>query len=363
VTAVCLSLVVGTKYHALMWAPFLGLVDFARVLVHHAKRRPLAAAGTLLGTLCLVALVAAPTHVRNWIHHHNPVFPIAIDVAKLGIHWPGSQHVDDIRQPFTAALANSYTAHTPGQDFFDTKVHSYGYAIPWIVLPAAAIALPIAAFLALRGLRSRTDDRGAKNVLLVVLPLLATAPLSPALWLGRYNIHVAAALIVAAVWGFSQRGWRRFSEGAMGASIIVSIIMLWWADPGWGITRAQLMELANLSTDARAAYEWPMYAVPTKTALARERELGDGEVVVFTDEFFSFPSLLWNDRFTNRLLWVHFDGAESFLKKIADARARWAVAVPGTGEYVALREARQQWQEVGLMTTTGSWTAFRRLSP
>ncbi len=361
VSAICLALLVGTKYHALMWTPFLGIVHAARVLVHHGRRRPLAAWGVLLGTLCLVALVAGPVHVRNWLHYHNPVYPIAIDIPKLDIHWPGTQHVDDIRQPFADALAESYTAHTPGKDFFDTKVHSYGFAIPWIAFPVAIIALPFAVFCALGSLRGRNrDDRGAKNMLLVVLPMLATAPLSPALWLGRYNIHVAAALVVAAAWGLSQNGLRRLGEGARGAAILVSIMLLWWVDPGWGISREQLKELAKLpSAEARAVYAWPMYAVPTQAASARERELGDGDIVVLTDDA-SFPSLLWNDRFTNRLVYVHFEGAEPFLRKLGQLRARWAMAIPGTGEYVALREAKQEWEEVGIMTTLNSWTAFRR---
>lgn len=363
VSAVCLALLLGTKYHAWMWVPFIACVQSGRILLNHARSRPLAAWATILGTLGLMAAIAGPQHVRNWTRYHNPFFPIAIDIERAGIHWPGYQKIDDIRRPFGEALVESYTVHVPGKDYCDTKVHSYGMAIPWIVLPIATIALPAALFLLLRGRLFKTrrhDDAG--NLLMTVLPVLLTAPLSPALWLGRYNIHVAAGLIITAAWGASRSRLRRFGEGALGAAIVVSLMFLWWADPGLGgLSHALVAGAAQLPPDQRATYDWPMYPVPTKTALAREHELRKGVVVAFTDTN-TFPSLLWNDHFSNLVVYVPFEGPEAFDRRLVEVNAHWAVAVPGTAEFAALRAASDKWEEIGLMTSTEAWTAFRRRS-
>jgi hypothetical protein len=361
--ALCLALLLGTKYHAWIWVPFLGCVLAGRLLAGYWRTRRAAAWGTIAGAVALIALVAAPVHVRNWVHFKNPFYPIAVESARFGIHWGGYQHVDDIRRPIGEVLADGYTVHVPGHDFCDTKEHSYGMAIPWVVLPVAMVALGAALLLAMRGLaRLAGRDHTAENLLLTVLPALATIPLSPAIWLGRYNIHVAAGLIIAAAWGVSRSSTRRFGEGVLGAALLISIMMLWWAEPGLaGTSYDKVMGAAKLSVAGRAAYDWPMYAVPTRTAQARERELGPGTVVAFADTG-PFPSVLWNDHFSNRLVYVPFTDPAAYRRSLIEAGAKWAVAVPGTGEHAALRAATDEWEEVGLMTTTDSWTAFRRRS-
>src|SRR5262249_19559983 len=138
-------------------------------------------------------------------------------------------------------------------------------------------------------------DPRTTNLLLVALPMLVTLPLSPAPWALRYNVHIAAVLTLIAAWAGGWARMRRFGEGAAATTIVTGIMMLWWADPGWEITYDQQKELFAMNPAERAAYGWVWHTVPSATAAARDRELGPGDVILFTDEY-TFPSVLWNER-------------------------------------------------------------------
>src|SRR6185369_2228203 len=165
------------------------LIVVVRLLARHARRRGWATAGTIAGGTLLILLVVGPTYLRNWIVYRNPLWPIIIDVPRFNLHFPGHQRLSDLERPWSQIFHDAYAAHTPGHDFADTLVHSHGLAIPWVVLPIAAIALPIAVLRALRSLLGAPSDARTNNLLLVAIPMLATLPLSPAPWALRYNVH------------------------------------------------------------------------------------------------------------------------------------------------------------------------------
>jgi hypothetical protein len=193
-----------------------------------------------------------------------------------------------------------------------------------------------------------------------MIPMLATAPLSPALWSTRYNIHIACALVLGAVWTTAGAGLRIFRDGALGAALIVSVIMLTWADPRWGIPIDDVIKLARMPAGERAVYHWLMYTVPEETGRARETELGPGDVVTF-DRNYTFPSILWNERFSNRVVYVPFENdGPAYLERLRAAHAKWTTAIAGSIEHGVLTAASQEWEPIGLMSITNNWTAFRR---
>ena len=180
-----------------------------------------------------------------------------------------------------------------------------------MVLPIDVVALPLAIVIAIRSRLSGVKNAQVQNLLLLVLPILATLPFSPAAWALRYNVHVAAALVLLAVWVGGLPRMRLFDEGASATMIMTSIMMIYWADPGWGISYEEGKQLAAMSPADRATFNWKWHTVTTEAAKAREKELGPGDVTVFT-EGNTFPSVLWNERYTNRVVYIPFVDPEIF---------------------------------------------------
>jgi len=357
--ALTLALLAGSKGHALIWLPFLAPIALGRLFIAHWRTQRLAVLGALLFAVVMMGVIAAPIYVRNWLVFKNPIYPVDYHLGSL--HLPGRVLLDDLKKPFWPVLVESFTPHVPGKDFSDTIQHPYGYALSFVVLPLLFIGMPVAIVRCVRGyLPGGQPDRAVNNLLLVMIPLLATAPLSPALWSTRYNIHLACALVLGAAWTTAGTGLKVFREGALGAALIVSIILLSWADPRWGIPIEDVVTLAQKSPRERATYHWLMYTVPSETGQARETELKRGDVVAFTQNY-TFPSILWNERFTNRVVYVPFEGDTSaFLGHLRQANAKWATALVGSGEFAALSAAAPEWEPIGLMSITSNWTAFRR---
>jgi hypothetical protein len=358
--AVCLALLGGTKGHALTWLPFLIVIVVYRLIRRYGRSRPWATFLTIGGGMLLILAVVAPTYIRNWFLYQNPVYPMSVDLPALHIHFKGDLHLGDLVRPWGQFISDTYAAHIPGHDYFDTQVHQHGLGMPWVVVPIVIIALPVAIARWLFSLVERTAKRAdIDNLLLVSLPMLATLPLSPAAWALRYNVHIAAVLMLIAAWACGRAGMRLLNEGTVAVAIVTGIMMLWWADPGWCITYDQAKELAGLSSSERATYYWKWHTVPKETAVARERELGPGDVVAFTDDY-TFPAVLWNERYSNRIVYLPFRDAESFLRGALELHAKWVAATAGTAEYQTLRGASNEWEEVGIISTTRPWTGFRR---
>jgi hypothetical protein len=354
-----MALLAGSKGHALTWLPFLTPVALFRLFRRYWRSRPRAVLGTLLFAIVAMGVIAAPIYVRNALVFKNPIYPVDYNIA--GIHLPGRVLLAELKKPFWPVLVESYTPHVPGKDFSDTIQHPYGYALSFVVLPLLLVGMPIALWRCVRGfLPGGKRDPAVDNLMMVMISLLATAPLSPALWSTRYNIHLACALVLGAAWTAAGSGLRIFRDGALGAGLIVSIMMLTWADPRWGIPMDDVIMLAQRPASERATYNWLMYTVPSETGRARETELKRGDVATFTQNY-TFPSILWNERFSNRVVYVPFENdAATFLAKLRDVRAKWATALPGTGEFAALSGANSEWEQIGLMSITSNWTAFRR---
>jgi hypothetical protein len=340
--ALALAMLGGTKGHALTWIPPLALVVAVRLLLAHPKERGRALA-VIAGGLSIVLLVTAPPYVRNWTRFHNPIWPVHLAVPALGVSWAGPNNVADMNKPLAELYKAILVAPVPGNDFPDTRTFGYGMAVPWAVVPAALLAYLA---IAIELVRRRRIDASAKNLLIVTLPLLVTAKFSPALWSARYNVHVAAALMLAACWGAARKGFERVAEALVGFAIVTSLMMLIWAEPRWSVTFAQALQLARLPAEERAATSLIYWTIAPDVARARDRELGEGDVVAMTDEY-RFPSLLWNERMSNAIVYVPSSNGDDLLRGLEQVKAKWVTVQIKSGRYQALKAHPERWQEIG----------------
>jgi hypothetical protein len=358
--ALWLGLLAGSKGMALAWVPLLGMVGLGRAIVQNV-RRPLATTGTIVGGMLLVFLIAGPFYLRNWFVFHNPIWPVTVHSARFHIHWPGVHDILEMNRPVKEMLLTVLSVPVPGRDWPDTRVYGYGLGVPWLVLPVGTLALILAvlkyaAYLA--GLVPR--DRRLENLLLVVTPMLLTIPTSPALWAARYNIHLPVAFMFLVAWLFATRSM--LQEAFTSIVVMTSLMMLWWADPGWITRFPTALYLARQSPRERAVFHTAEYSMARETALAREAELGPGDLTAWADTCI-FPSLLWNESFSNRLQYfpASTQSADEFVDRVEQSGAKWLAVASGSSEWQNLTTRTTKWQEVGPASTTGPPTiAFRR---
>jgi hypothetical protein len=243
-----------------------------------------------------------------------------------------------------------------GQQFHDTKDNGYGNVPPFLIPPLALLGLGMALWHLLRG-----RDRWSALVLLALaLPLLAASAISPARHWARLNLHIvlAAWLLASYFVGLARR--RMLAEGVVGALVIGAAITLYWSEPAWDVDWERQARLARIAPIERAAQRDEIFTLlPTETARARERELGDGDLVIVAVH--PWVGLFWNERFSNR---VEIEPAQGVRPEewIARARRRGAewVVVDGRSPLAHALRQDERWQEVGPADNSGAPTlAFR----
>jgi hypothetical protein len=348
-----LALLVCSKGTALAWVPVLGLVAAGRLVWAHARRRWRATAATLAGGVALVGASASVTYLRNWIHFKNPVWPITIEVARLGIHWRGVATLDMIEaRPLADVVLTLFAVPIPGGDFPDTRVYGYGPGAGFVLLPLAAAGLAAAVVVAtLTAVRKRTtpaqvhDAARATDILVVAILLLLSVRVTPALWSARYNLHLVAGAAFLASYLFATLRAPRLGGALATTLCVVNLMMITWARPvAWGFTLPQALAYARIPAAERATLYRATWAMSPSVAAARERDLGPGALVLYSDVH--FPALLWNERFTNRIRWVATTG-EDVGKLIGELDPAWIVGPPDSDLYRAASAATERWESIG----------------
>jgi len=351
-----LGLTGASKVTGLMVAPLIGALGVALVAVA-ARKRP-ALLLHLAGGFLLVLAIAAPTYVRNWTQTQNLVWPSSMKMEAVGIDWQGPPSITDMNVSGERAIEWLFGPPIPGQQYHDTKDNGYGDLPPFLILPLAALGLALALGRAVRG-----PDRKTALVLLgLALPLLATFALSPARHWARLNLHVVLALWALAAYLIGSRRSRTLAEGVSGALILGGLLTIHWAEPAWDVDLDRLSRLRSLSAEERAASHDGIFTLPpTETARARERELGDGDLVVFSAV--PFAGLLWNERFSNRVEWIdpRAHRGAAWLEEADRRGAEWAVVDHRSPLLRLLRES-DAWDEIGPADGTNDPAyAFRRV--
>jgi hypothetical protein len=354
-----LGMLGASKSLGLPWMCIIGALALPRTIIANVRRRPILTVGTVVGALSVAVIIAAPIYVRNWLSNHNPLWPVQIDIERFDIHWAGN--FDPIvDRSYTELLTGMLQVYVPGHDFHDPRVWGYGMGFPFFVLPWALLMLPVAAVVVVISLFKKPFDRATWTVVLIALIISATWPIAPQKWFARYNIQIVAGLAFVAAWSGTRQWARKASDALAAIAIGTSMIMAYWADPGWSVTLDAARELSRMTPEERASWESIAYSFESRAAQAREAEIGAGDVVAFTDEH-TFPSLLWNEKFSNMVVYLQTGSGDGFMSRLDSINAKWVAVTPGMPDYQTIRSHPDRWQEVGLMSRDPQWVAFRRL--
>jgi hypothetical protein len=351
------ALALGTKSTGLALTPVVVVVVLVRSL--RGQRRsfaPWVAAG-----LVSVAAILLFTFGRNFRAFHNPFWPVRFSSSTLGVDFPGvatlAQVAPDL--PFREFLSRAY--EHPAGGVHDIIVRGYGLAIPWVVVPFGALALLVCAVVVGRGFARGARDRTSENLALVALVLLLPLCATPSLSNARYNVQAVVAAALGIIWAGERWSLERFQEGALASSVVLSLTSFVWSGYLWGLglTFADIGALVHHSKLERAALNFSTFQMPANVAALREAELGPGDVAVFTRDL-TFIGVLWNDQFSNRVVYLPPQAAgASLLAELQSRHARW-VAV---GEKTAARrtlERSSEYEIVGTAAAQDRTVVFRR---
>lgn len=362
-----IGLLGGLKVTGLLLAPPLLALWFLRASATGFEQRRKAYLPTvLLGTVAIVAL-GFVTYLRNWFEKKNVVWPSDLNIAALDIHWRGPFPVSNMQHAASDVWKDLFDLPSPSEQFADSRDNGYGNATTAIMLPLAVIAIFALLFRVIKqGLSGlfRASSGASKNDVFLLYLTFATGlafSQSPAFWWARLNLHVVVIGYMLVAWLLGEGRWRRLAEGFAGALIVMGLVTLHWATPKWDVGYDAMRALMRESATERIAHPLGVLIMPQATARAREAELHAGDVVAFTHH--PFIGTLWNEHYTNRVVWVAYHGEATFLRDLGRARAKWVVVDHASPEASVLRRHRESWEEVGHATALNNeTTAFRRVS-
>ncbi|NTY62015.1 hypothetical protein [Mycolicibacterium sphagni] len=291
------GLFLGSKPNALVAGVLLLAVLTVRAV--RAGQR-----GALAPAWLAALLLGAPTYALNIARHHNPVWPVRIDVGAL--HLPGTKALSALLESGAAAP------------------HLDGPLLSRVVRSWATIVPPLPVF----------DMRigGLGLVFLVALPFaLARAVLtrSPAVWLcfaaalatpdpavARYVLGFAGLVLAFAVPAVDRVG-RRWRQAVFATVALAAAHGLWLAYPGLTGEGPPLSAYAHLTPEQRRA------AVgadgPPGDFVAIMDHLPPGAITVF-DSTMDLPYLAWPSDLSHRAIRLPDD--------VTPAQARDVLADP-----------------------------------
>jgi 4-amino-4-deoxy-L-arabinose transferase-like glycosyltransferase len=364
-----MALSIAGKGTGLTLVPPMALVLAIRLVVWMPRGRRIAAIGwALLGSITLLA-VAALTLIPNWQRHHNPVWPVTLDVPRLHLHLEGLIRYKDMNPEgtFRQTFAEKYAIPQGGPD--DAHNRDYGYAYPWVIIPLGILSAlaAVVVFVTQRIRRRRGTARESKapgigtgNLVVLVSIAVVWFALANNLRWARFNAQSLFVLTVALAWAGGRPGWSRFADGTLGMAAALSLLPLFWMQGWyWGLSPKQIRRLVHLPAAARAAAYVDANSMPEATAVARDAELQAGDLLVFNQDE-TWIGLLWNPQFTNRVEYVPSDTTQQFAAEIEARKPKWVVI---GGNEVAQRvivRHPETWEAVGVATIIDGTTAYRR---
>ncbi len=352
-----LALFVGAKSTALLVAP--GVLVWWGVA---AWRTPRARTAVSIAAL-LTSVALSSVYVRNFVLFDNPVFPLAVSVPRLGIAWPGVATDVSANAPWLDTLAAFFLPAEPGRDFADIRRGGFGLAVAWLLVPLALTGVGLATRTMgapARGRPAIVARARARHLWLLLTLVLPSVVLSPALWSARYHLAAVSVLVAAAAFALRAATMARLSVWLVGGMLVLQVAAMTRFSPplGGASPRALLTAMGDRALD-RATHPPAEWSIEPHVARARELELEAGVAVAFGPGV-SFPSLLYNERFDNRLVYLPDDAPRTIALRLEDARARWIVAAPAEPLYAFASARPLEWELVGLISRGAPNYAFRR---
>ncbi|HEY2903744.1 MAG TPA: hypothetical protein VGL59_24380, partial [Polyangia bacterium] len=369
--AVGLALAIASKGLCLISVPVTGAVAAVILLrTHRGHRRP-AAIATLLGGALLIAAFAATTYLRNYFAFHNPFWPdMGVELKALKIHWPGQgPWASDpsrpglpvnLNEPFLSLLDHLYALPWSVKGMYFDQAVDYGIGITWVAIPLGAVAFVACLVIAWRRrLGHPAVSDGPAPPLALALILGAMVAGSPALWAPRYHTPAIGLLVALLAWLTARPAWERLGESALSIVLVTSVMMFWWTPVRWYFTPPRLMKLIEAPRLERELSRELGAPTVLATAEAREKELKPGTLLVFNEQYEGFPSLFWNNTFSNRVQYMK--SGSDFLSRAAAAGATWVFMDDRDPQVKVARTAGSGWQEVGVLNAIRGGSTYRRV--
>lgn len=359
----CLVLLVGSKGTALVWAPPIAGVLYVRLWMAAGAGRRRAAVAIVAGGVAAMAGVASLTLVRNHRAFGNPLWPVSYEIPSLHVSWPGLISMERMGAVLSVRELVRVKYHHPTGGVGDILARDYGYGVPWVVAPLAAVAIVVIAVRVVRARMRREPDSTAENALLVAGLGVLFLRLPPGPTVARYNIElVVIAMACVAYLAGSLKEAIRFHEGAVACTLILSVVPWVWTGflGGLEMDASDIAALFRHPAEERATMNFASFQMPPSVARLREQELGPGDLVVFTQDEI-FIGVLWNHRFSNRVEYVPFESGPSFLARLEERCPKWVVVGRQSGGRAALAARVSEWQEVGVAVRQDNTVAYRRL--
>lgn len=346
--AVASCLAMGTK--ATTYVP--GGILLVSAALRHAATRGARTIPAAAGALLVSPSLAYYTFARNWVHYKNPFFPIPVSLPKAGIDWPGLGkpfESEEVLAPFEDVWKNAlgqpvgdgrynypfyvlpHTAREAASSF------NYGYAVAWVLVPFGCIGL---AYLTLRAIASvgmgwrREDLQRAKMVAMVALPVVAHVETLHYLHLARYHglsLTLLAVAIAAAVEALRVRSW---GLALSGAALLLSGVSLALQEPRCFLLPRDVEAMLAIPYPDRETT--PELGSPTtlQGGTFRAQNFRRGTVVAYTDSLQTIAPL-WNDAYSNKVVYVHDDAR--LIGELDRAGARYFVCAAGCGRHPQIR--------------------------
>lgn len=348
--SLALGLAFGAKGLALLFVPPLAVLTIAIVARREGLRGWYRTFAALAFGVFAIVVFGGFIYGLNWMRYGNPFHPISMQVGPWTFQGLVDFSVVDANE-IQSVGTDLFALPTIGHEHPDIRRGAYGLVTGFVLLPVGAVALLVLVTSTFRQLvrcilqRRIVPELGPRFILLLTAGIVfLTLWKSPAIWSARYNMLAIAFSFALVQW--LARTMRTPALVAHVAAIgFATNCMMWsWATPGWwskGPDGFKQLLVQPRSRDAGS----PSF-VNGPTALAREKELRAGDVVVWSDDSY-FVAMLWNDAYSNRLVYVPPAPPEQFVESARELSAKWISLSTRSPAVTYLRAHPEDWQEVG----------------
>lgn len=337
-----LGILGAVKANGLVFGGMLGMWLLVRVFATLEWRVML----SLVGATLFAFAYAMPTYVRNYLLHENPLWPITYESALFGVRLEGTVDAGHMQRDFEYVWNELTGPPHIGENYHDTGRHAYGYALPFVAAPLLLVAAPVLVWTWLAQLRDRASRTRLGALTFCLFFGLLVQVSSPGHHWSRFSLAFPATALAVIGWWLAQNARQRLEEGVLGAMLVLNALTILWAVPAWDVTVAEALELSRMSLEERNLADTSHCLLPADTRRRRDQDLQAGDVAIFTDEI-GFVGNLWNDDFSNRVLYVPYESRDRFLERLDEANAEWAYVRSDSSEASILRNATTRWQPLG----------------
>jgi len=147
----------------------------------------------------------------------------------------------------------------------------------------------------------------------------------PVASLGPHSLPFPAVCPVMIAGALARGRSLRLVDAAVGAMLVLNLVVLVWADPGWDVSATELEELRSVAESDRPHVRVGNQIYEPDFMRVRDDNLGPGDLVVFNDDI-AFVSNLWTSAWTTTSSTSAITGREDFVARIHELHAPWVAS-------------------------------------